>query len=52
MTTDAAMLAGHTLHEENPKSVLSQEYAAAVAELLPARKRSRKTGSGRRVKSL
>ncbi|MDN5772523.1 MAG: DNA-binding response regulator [Brevibacterium aurantiacum] len=52
VTTDAAMLAGHTLHEENPKSVLSQEYAAAVAELLPARKRSRKTGSGRRVKSL
>ncbi|WP_231446687.1 AAA family ATPase [Brevibacterium zhoupengii] len=52
VTVDAAMLAGHTLHEENPKSVLSQDYAAAVAELLPARKRSRKAGSGRRVKSL
>lgn len=51
-TVDAAMLAGRTLHEANPKSVLSQEIAAAVTELLPARKRSRKSGAGRRVKSL
>lgn len=50
-TVDAAMLAGHTLHESNPKSVLSQELAAAVSELLPARKRVRKTGAGRKVKS-
>ncbi|WP_413335620.1 DNA-binding response regulator [Brevibacterium sp. GP-SGM9] len=46
-TADAAMLAGHTLHEENPKSVLSQEIAEAVGQLLPGRKRAR-TGPGRR----
>lgn len=51
-TADAAMLSGHTLYEENPSSVLSQEIAAAVAELLPARKRSRKSGARRGVKSL
>lgn len=51
-TADAAMLSGHTLHEENPKSVLSQEIAAAVTVLLPPRKRSRKSGAGRRAKSL
>lgn len=51
-TVDAAMLSGHTLHEENPKSALSQEIAAAVTDLLPARKRSRKSGAGRRAKSL
>ncbi|MCD1284459.1 MULTISPECIES: DNA-binding response regulator [unclassified Brevibacterium] len=46
-TADAAMLAGHTLHEENPKSVLSQEIAEAVGQLLPGRKRAR-SGPGRR----
>ncbi|GAA1528416.1 DNA-binding response regulator [Brevibacterium picturae] len=51
-TVDAAMLAGHTLHEANPKSVLSQEIADVVAELLPARKRSRKPGARRRATSL
>ena len=51
-TVDAAMLAGHTLHEANPRSVLSQEIATAVSELLPARKRSRKSGAGRTAKSL
>lgn len=44
VTVDAAMLAGHTLHEANPKSVLNQEISAAVTELLPARKRIRKSG--------
>ncbi|SMX68432.1 Cellulose biosynthesis protein BcsQ [Brevibacterium sp. 239c] len=52
VTVDAAMLSGHTLHEENPKSVLSQQIAAAVTELLPARKRTRKSGAGRTAKSL
>lgn len=51
-TVDAAMLVGHTLHEANPRSVLSQEIGVAVAELLPARKRSRNAGAGRRAKSL
>lgn len=52
VTIDAAMLSGHTLHEENPKSALSQQIAAAVAELLPPRKRSRRSGAGRKAKSL
>lgn len=50
-TADSAMLAGHTLHEDNPRSVLSQELSALAADLLPARKRSRRTGIGRKAKA-
>lgn len=46
-TLDAAMLAGRTLHEQNPKSVLSREIAELAEELLPGRKRMRK-GTGQR----
>ncbi|WP_309132490.1 DNA-binding response regulator [Brevibacterium sp.] len=49
---DAAMLAGLTLHEANPRSQLSREFAEAVEELVPARTRSRRhpgtPDSGRR----
>lgn len=48
VTADAAMLAGRTLHEENPKSVLSQEIAEAVGRLLPGRKRVRSAAGRRR----
>lgn len=46
-TADAAMLAGKTLHEQNPRSVLGQEIAIMVEELLPGRKRSRHGGRAR-----
>lgn len=46
-TADAAMLAGKTLHEQNPRSLLCQEIAAMAEDLLPGRKRSRRTGGGR-----
>lgn len=46
-TADAAMLAGHTLHEQNPKSVLVGDLARMIDELLPGRRRSRKSGGGR-----
>lgn len=53
-TLDAAMLAGRTLYEQNPKSVLSREIAELAEALLPGRKRMRRgtgqRGQGRRTK--
>lgn len=46
-TADAAMLAGHTLHEQNPKSVLVGDLARMVDDLLPGRRRTRRSGGGR-----
>lgn len=46
-TADAAMLAGHTLHEQNPRSVLVGDLARMVDELLPGRRRSRRSSGGR-----
>lgn len=46
-TADAAMLAGQTLHEQNPRSSLVGDLAEMVDELLPGRRRSRRT-DGRR----
>ncbi|MGO1907816.1 AAA family ATPase [Brevibacterium linens] len=46
-TADAAMLAGHTLHEQNPRSVLVGDLAAMMDELLPGRRRSRRSPGGR-----
>ena len=45
-TADAAMLSGKTLFEQNPRSVLGQEIANMVEELLPGRKRPRRSGRG------
>ncbi|UVI37442.1 AAA family ATPase [Brevibacterium spongiae] len=52
VTADAAMLAGRTLHEQNPRSVLCQEIAAMAEDLLPGRRRSRRSGGGRRRRSV
>lgn len=41
-TVDAAVLAGRTLHEQNPKSVLNREIADLAEALLPNRRRSRR----------
>lgn len=46
-TADAAMLAGRTLHEQNPRSVLVGDLAAMINELLPGRRRSRRSVGGR-----
>ncbi|WP_209325286.1 AAA family ATPase [Brevibacterium renqingii] len=46
-TADAAMLAGRTLHEQNPRSALGQDIAGMIEELVPARKRTRRNGGGR-----
>ena len=46
-TADAAMLAGKTLHEQNPRSSLGQDIAEMVEALAPSRKRSRRAGRGR-----
>ncbi|WP_181275629.1 AAA family ATPase [Brevibacterium oceani] len=42
-TADAAMLAGKTLHEQNPRSVLAAEIAEVAAALVPSRKRTRRS---------
>lgn len=41
-SVDAALLAGRTLHEANPRSVLSREIGEAAGLLLPARRRARR----------
>src|SRR5699024_10789234 len=46
-TADAAMLAGKTLHEQNPRSSLGQDIAEMVEALAQSRKRSRRAGRGR-----
>ncbi len=46
-TADAAMLAGKTLHEQNPRSSLGQDIAEMVEDLAPSRKRARRAGRGR-----
>ena len=46
-TADAAMLAGRTLHEQNPRSPLGQDIADMVEALVPSRKRARLVGRGR-----
>lgn len=50
-TADAAMLAGKTLHEQNPRSVLAQEIAEIADSLLPSRKRVRRSAGGRTRKA-
>jgi MinD-like ATPase involved in chromosome partitioning or flagellar assembly len=46
-SADAAMLAGKTLHEQNPRSTLAQDIAGMAEELVPSRRRTRRTGGGR-----